>query len=372
MSIAIDRDRAMGAYIGGAIGDAMGGPVETLHYKQIQRTAGRILGFLEYQKPWYPGTVGTPGGALHAEAASVTDDTFLRAELTRFFLEVDPPWTVEKLAEDFIQNANRDYFWYPKLEPLERIRSGVVSAEDAGYDAPQGGGAAWWTPIGILNAGDPVAASAQTKALCSIWKAPLEQDILSSVQAAVAEGLRPGSTPDSMMAALLQNSGSLTSALFERGIKIGKESRTSEELVDRLYHEALFPENVVKKGFPESAGMIKEADAPLPPPHPPLDDTDERYMTNALGEQMPLAAAAFVFTNGKPDAIPQAAMLGRDADSIATTVGSWVGALRGESGLPSDWVETVCRVNLNEIDIRALARRIVDLAEKSIGASRNR
>ncbi len=50
---------------------------------------------------------------------------------------------------------------------------------------------------------------------------------------------------------------------------------------------------------------------------------------------------------------------GRDADSIATTVGSWVGALNGESGLPTDWVETVCRVNLVEIDIRKLAEDLL-------------
>jgi hypothetical protein len=54
-----------------------------------------------------------------------------------------------------IENANRDYFWYPKLEPLDRIAKGNVSPEDAGWDAPQGGGAAWRTPVGILNPGNP-------------------------------------------------------------------------------------------------------------------------------------------------------------------------------------------------------------------------
>jgi ADP-ribosylglycohydrolase len=53
-------------------------------------------------------------------------------------------------------------------------------------------------------------------------------------------------------------------------------------------------------------------------------------------------------------------MIGRDADSTATTVGSWVGALHGESGLPAGWVETVCRVNRREIDIRGLAEQLVD------------
>jgi ADP-ribosylglycohydrolase len=53
-------------------------------------------------------------------------------------------------------------------------------------------------------------------------------------------------------------------------------------------------------------------------------------------------------------------MLGRDADSTSTTVGSWVGALHGESGLPVAWVDKVCEVNRDEIDIRGLAEQLVD------------
>ena len=54
-------------------------------------------------------------------------------------------------------------------------------------------------------------------------------------------------------------------------------------------------------------------------------------------------------------------MMGRDCDSTATTVGSWVGALHGESGLPPDWVETVCRVNAPEIEIQGLAEALIAL-----------
>ena len=35
--------------------------------------------------------------------------------------------------------------------------------------------------------------------------------------------------------------------------------------------------------------------------------------------------------------------------------------LRGQSGLPADWVETVCRVNQVEIDIRGLAEGLLRL-----------
>jgi ADP-ribosylglycohydrolase len=54
--------------------------------------------------------------------------------------------------------------------------------------------------------------------------------------------------------------------------------------------------------------------------------------------------------------------LGRDCDSTATTVGAWVGALHGESGLPKEWVDPVCEVNTPEIDIRGLATQLIELA----------
>lgn len=64
--------------------------------------------------------------------------------------------------------------------------------------------------------------------------------------------------------------------------------------------------------------------------------------------------------------IPATVMFGRDADSTATTVGGWVGALHGESGLPKEWVDTVCEVNAREIDIRGLAERLASAPESRV------
>jgi len=62
-------------------------------------------------------------------------------------------------------------------------------------------------------------------------------------------------------------------------------------------------------------------------------------VTGLLPYEGPLAVTSPVFADGRSDAIPTARMIGRDADSVATTVGSWVGALCGRSGLPSEVVE---------------------------------
>jgi ADP-ribosylglycohydrolase len=108
------------------------------------------------------------------------------------------------------------------------------------------------------------------------------------------------------------------------------------------------------------------ADAPLPKPVTPLSDTDDFYAAILFAEQIPFALAAFVFGEGDPSrAIPQAVMLGRDADSIATTVGSWSGALSGEKGLPGEWVKAVCGANRGELDLRGLALQLAACAPSS-------
>ena len=47
-----DLARTHGAYIGAAIADAMGGPVETNHAARIKRLVGEVDGLLRYEEPY--------------------------------------------------------------------------------------------------------------------------------------------------------------------------------------------------------------------------------------------------------------------------------------------------------------------------------
>ena len=344
-----NRDRFFGAYLGAAIGDAMGGPVEGQHAARIKRVYGEIKGFLPYQSP--PGLCHLhPGGALHPKPGSVTDDTYIRADLTQFYLDTKPPRTPQLLVDWLLKHGNFDRWSQRRTWVLYRIRRGELRAEDAGLTNPQGGGLGWWTPVGLIHAGDPRKAVVEVRNLSRIWKAPLEQDLLSGVQAGLAEALSKYASIESVIDAILEPCGRLARKLIERAVDIGYKSKDFDDLVDKLYHNCLVDE------------APTEFDAPLPPPVEPVDDTDEMYISNLYAEQVPLSVAAFVFSKGDPQhAIPWASMIGRDADTIATTVGSWVGALHGESRLPKHWVDQVCKANLREIDIRDLAKKLWSL-----------
>ncbi len=150
---------------------------------------------------------------------------------------------------------------------------------------------------------------------------------------------------------MLAQCGTLATALLQRAIRIAGEASDTWDLARRLYDEVLMPETAhiweITPDDPPTA-----ADAPLPAPRAPVQDSDESYTTYFFAEQVPLAVAAFVFEKGAVAAIPTCVNLGRDCDTTGTLVGALVGALHGESGLPDDWVDAVCTANLAEMDLR--------------------
>lgn len=352
------RNRQFGAYIGAAIGDAMGGPVETSHADRIRRLAGKIDGLLPYSRPYTRHDSPRAGYALRFDAGAVTDDTFIRADLTRFLLETELPRTPRRLVDWCLARADFSMWWPPIVEGLRRVERGDVSPENAGDSFFQGGGIGWWTPIGIVHAGDPNAAADESRNLCRIWKAPLERDFLAATQAAVAEGLRPGADVDSMIQAMYSQCGSLAGKLLDRALMTSRKARNVDDLIDRMYRTMLMPE----MDRMHEIEPPRQRDAPMPERTSPRE-TDDAYLSCFFAEQVPVALACFAHCRGEPDAIPTAVMFGRDCDSIATTVGSWVGALYGESGLPAEWSRTVCTVNLPEVDIRGLAESLIRLSE---------
>jgi ADP-ribosylglycohydrolase len=131
------RQKVLGCFMGAAIGDAMGGPVECQHYRRIADVFPDFDGFLPYRKP--PGLIDIqPGYALDAAPGSVTDDTFIRADLARFVLQTPPAF-----ARWLRDHADFSNWWSVAVEVLKRIQQGELRAEDAGashVQAAAGGG----------------------------------------------------------------------------------------------------------------------------------------------------------------------------------------------------------------------------------------
>ena len=315
-------DKAIGCFMGAAIGDAMGGPVECQHYRRIARVFPDFVDFLPYRKP--PGLIEIhPGYALDDAPGSVTDDTFIRADLARFVLETPPPFTAQVFAEWLLDHADFSNWWSVAVDVLKRIEKGELDPADAGLRHVQGGGGGWWQPIAILNAGNPQAAAEITADLCRIWKAPLEQDILSAVVAGQAAAFADGATVDSIVNAVIKTSGPLAASLFERAVDIAQKANSAKQLYEQLYAHCLVDT------------CTTEVDGAMPPAVTPLPDVDGFYSGILFAEQQPLALAYFVYGAGDPyRTVLTAVKGGRDADSIATNSASWLGAMSGASVWP--------------------------------------
>ncbi|MHC4179818.1 MAG: ADP-ribosylglycohydrolase family protein, partial [Planctomycetota bacterium] len=99
------RSRALGSFLGAAIADAMGGPVECQHYKRIAKEFPDFEDFLPYRRP--PGLIRLgPGYALDGAPGNITDDSYIRQDLARFLIENDPPYTAGRFAPWLLKRAD--------------------------------------------------------------------------------------------------------------------------------------------------------------------------------------------------------------------------------------------------------------------------
>ncbi|TWU33190.1 ADP-ribosylglycohydrolase family protein [Novipirellula artificiosorum] len=356
-TLEIYRTKAMGCFVGAAIADAMGGPTECQHYLRIAEMFPDFQNHIRYDTP---GTFFKlrPGYALDAAAGSITDDTFIRMDLAGYLLGTDVPYDAASFAPWLLQHADFSNWWKVAVRPLKRIEKGEVAPEEAGVDHKQGGGGGWWQPVSMLYAGDPQKASAVTTAMCKIWKAPLEEDILSSVVAGQAAAYKKGATVDSVVQAVLDDSGELTKKLFTRAVEIAQKAKSPTELYEELYKHCL-----VKS-------CTTDVDGPMPERlEPEVRMEPKGYNGILFAEQQPLALAYFVYGQGDPyKTVLTGVKGGRDADSITCNSAAWLGALSGMEVWPKKWVDVVQNANLKRMNLLKTGNELIEkgIANKTV------
>jgi hypothetical protein len=234
------------------------------------------------------------------------------------------------------------------VRPLDRIKKGEVAAEQAGLNHRQGGGGGWWQPVALLYAASPNEASTVAADMCRIWKAPLEQDILSSVVAGQAAAFQAGATVDSVVDAVMADSGPLATKLFARAAEIARKAKSPTELYRQLYQHCLVKE------------CSNDMDGPMPPHVEPVEYAEGSYSGILFAEQQPLALAYFVYGQGDPHkTVLTAVKGGRDADSIGCNTAAWLGALAGNDVWPKKWRQTVQRANIHRMNLEQTARDLI-------------
>lgn len=324
-------DRATGCLAGVAIGDAMGMPVEFLTREEIRMRFGRVDRFLE--PPENHIHAGTPAGHVTDD----TEQTWVLAQALVRHGRITPEIAAAaylKWADEV--NAFQSSFLGPSSRSaLERLRAG----EDPTLTGQRGatvGAAMRVASIGIANAGDPMGAVEEAY-LSALPTHGMNIAIAGAcaVAAGVSRAIVGGPLEGVIEAVMVGAELGQERGVAWAGATLPARLRLALDLVRQ-----------------NSADREKAEEA--------------LYETVGVGmcptELVATAVGLVVLYDAEPRlAIPAAASMGGDADTLAAIVGALSGAVWGIGAFPIDWVRTVEQAN--EIDCRALAAQLVAVRE---------
>jgi ADP-ribosylglycohydrolase len=308
-----------GSVYGGAIGDALGGPLEGKDDQFITSTyGGPITTLVPYDE--------ARGGAanLSAEAGTYTDDTRLKNLLCQAIIEKSGRVTAEDLASVWLREMNPQEFFvteqiaYLKLVTRARLMefpyakeiNPSITARDFGRNTlPACDANMMISPIGLINACDPHQAALDAYEVSLLFQSGYAASSCSVIAAAVAEAMRREATWQTVLNVARAHADAYTALFLSRVLDAAEGARDIQDFKQLFY---------------------------------------DRHLVHFVDpmEVVPAAFGIFVVCGGDfRKCVIEAANFGRDCDTIAGIVGSISGALHGVDAIAADWVETVRRAN---------------------------
>ncbi|MET9257909.1 ADP-ribosylglycohydrolase family protein [Streptomyces sp. NPDC003717] len=318
------RERARGALLGLAVGDALGAPAENLKPSEIRARWGRITGYV-------------------AEVPAGTDDTeyaiFSGLLLARHGSGLTPAH-VEAAWHEFIADREEGPFrgaGFSERGTLENLRRGLAAPISAQHRHAWSDGLAMRAaPHGVFAAGRP-AEAARLAAVDGSVSHDGEgiyggQAVAAGVAAAMA-----GAVPDVVVASALAvvPEDSWTARCLRRAM-------TAAHRGERAVRSA-----VVIGGYP---------------------------WTDLAPEAVALAFGAYAAADGDfRQAVLTAVNMGRDADTTAAVAGALSGATHGAAAIPPEWSSAIgpargsCLPAMAGQHVREVADLLVAAAERERG-----
>lgn len=312
------RERALGAFFGLAIGDALGMPTESLSREQVlERYGGLIADFLPAAAD-HPVAAGLPAGA-------VTDDTEQSVLVARLLVEgggrITPGVLADALAtwaSDAERRGRSGLLGPSTRRALDALAAGEP-VERAGRFGTTNGAAMRIVPLALATPADDL--DALVGAVHEVSLATHNTGPAIAAAAAIAAAVSAGVAGADLDAALGRGVEAARRAAplghFVAGADVATRCEWAMDLV-----AGCDPEQVVS-----------------------LVDTLVGTSL-AAQESVPAAFALAAALGGAPfDAVRRAASLGGDADTIAALLGALCGSCAGVHAFPPAACETVEQVN---------------------------
>ncbi|MEY2227287.1 ADP-ribosylglycohydrolase family protein [Streptomyces sp. BF23-19] len=361
------EDRARGALVGAAVGDALGGPVEGWTPDQIvERHGGRVHGIVG---PWHEDwRTARPIAPYHKGDGHVTDDTLMTHALVRVYKAVRDHLDAYSVAEHLVPDLMTNPRWIPELEaealPLQRIflaekwivtrlHYAHVDPREAGSgNIVNCGAAMYMAPVGIANAGNPAGAYAEALDVAGAHQSSYGREAAGVFAAAVAAACVPAATAASVVDTAL--------SLAKDGTRAAIAAVREVALRHRDFESALAPLRAAVAPY-DSVGPDYRA---------PSLDARRPSRLHAI-EELPIALGMLLVADGRYEtAVLGAVNYGRDCDSIATMAGAIAGALGGEAVVPAGWAKQVAEAS--RLDLHAPAEALAAVAREIFALDRSR
>lgn len=323
-------DRALGALIGGALGDAMGMPTQLLSAKQIRAQFGFVDSFRTPSDD-HPVSKGLVAG-------TITDDTEQALLLGRVLLDSGPVFDHKRWANALIAweievkaRGSYDLLGPSTKRAIDAINAGVAP-EEAGRYGDTNGAAMRIAPVGILMPAEPLdrLAAKVAESCKATHNTQLAIASASAVAAAISSGIDGKDWRDAIRIAIDAAHEGARLGEFSAGPDIAARIEWAVDLVRG-------------KSLDEALRLI----------------VDLVGTSVASQESVPAAFAVLEVAQGDVwKAATISANLGGDTDTVGAIACSIAGACAGHTalaGLPVDQLH-----GLDLAEVRTLATDLVD------------
>ncbi|TMI85574.1 MAG: ADP-ribosylglycohydrolase family protein [Bacillati bacterium ANGP1] len=294
-----------------------------MHYRHIETVFGTVQTVLPR------GAAATtarfePG----APAGQVTDDTRLRNLLCSAIIRAGGRVTADDWASTWLTDMD-GWFFTPVVNAYHKVFMKDASPREAGRGSMGSNSTAMSiAPVGLVNACDPRQAALDAYNVAGLVHEGYARDAACAVAAAVAEATRPDAT-----------------------VALARSTGRYEDFRQAYYETKLLP-------WPQN-GLHGSKPA------------EGFYDTAEPRETIPAMFALFALGDGRfKPCLVYAVNFGRDADTLASILGSVSGALCGARDIPNEWIERV-EAN-NPVRQRTLADGLLAAVRHEFEASQAR
>lgn len=335
--------KVYGCMLGGAIGDALGGPVEHMSPEDIRREYGGNLDrYVAYRRP----------PSYHAQfgegdrIGAYTDDTRLKHVICDAIFAANgrprPGDLGHVLAEKYHHAPDEMYRGFIEEYYLKAVwgRDKVIFSGE-----PTNGAIMANSPLGLIAACHPEEAYQLGFDLAFLTDGHAKTAAAMLVTA-IAEAMRPSATVDSII-----------ETARETHIQFARRREGDH------WHNTPWRYDPNLKFLDEALVIARRERDVFAIRQPLMELLEWGHLFSESIHTLVVALSMFVASRGDiRQSIMGAIMYGRDKDSYASVAGALAGAFRGIDYIPTEWIQPVVDGN-TEVDMHAYSIRLTEIIQ---------